>query len=560
MKQRPNPWNLSEEFLLESAEKRLDEGDYLGALTMLNRCEELFPPSPDALALYAEIYEELEIWTLSADAWFRFLDICNEADFGEGYEGLALAFMNMGNEMQSAYYYSQVYSAGKEDRADDEGEPADEEDDLELFFNNYEPPEEPKLRLVGGADPEAVKEGLDLMRAGQLDEARKRFSSVEKESAEYPTAAGLSAMCLLMDGDEAQAQAECEELLADYPDNVQALTTYIAVLGARGDKKGAAESARRLAKIPVDATDELYRVATALCETELDEEAFRVLSELRSRLPYDENVLYFYAVSAYRLGKIDEAIASLETLTTVYPRKAVAKYYLEHLRLIRDGEEKDLAMGYFYRMPTKEYRRIANILLKAVKMDEAVAETFSDMPEFEYSIRMAFDELEGRDEKLQLIAVKVAAHMKYDDFLREVLLDYTASDLIKFTVLHEFTSRNIEDSFGTVFIDMYREFFTHAINIGARKSDEFLDAFADVYSKYGLLGSDNEGKLCGAAEDLYAALEQAGAWRYMDEREALAAAIYREARIRGSTETFGEICEMFDADRYITQEILDFLM
>lgn len=565
MKQKPNPWNLSEEFLLESAEKRIDDGDYLGALTMLNRCEELFPPSADALAFYAEIYEVLEIWTLSADAWFRFLDICNEADFGEGYEGLALAFMNMGNEMQSAYYYSHVYSAEREDdKTETDGEEGledDEDDEFELFLNNYELPDEPpKLRIVGGADPEAVKEGLDLMRAGRLEEARERLSSVEKGSEEYPTAAGLSAMCLLMYGDEEQAQKECEALLADYPDDVQALTTYIAVLGARGDKKGAEESARHLAKLRVEGTDDLYRVATALCETELDEEAYRVLAELKTRLPYDENILYFHAVAAYRLGKTDEAISSLETLTTVYPRKAIAQYYLEHLRLVRDGEEKELSMGYFYRMPSKEYRRIANMLLKAVRLDDEVAEVLSDMPELEYSIRMAFDELEGRDEKLQLIAVKVAARMGYDEFLREVLLDYMASDLVKFTVLHEFTARNVEDSFGTVFLDMYREFFTHTINIGARKSREFLDAFADVYSKYGLLGGDNEGKLCGAAEDLYAALENAGAWRYMDEREALAAAIYRESRIRGSSETFAEICEMFDANRVVAQEILDFLM
>ena len=66
--------------------------------------------SADAQALAADIYEALELWPLAADAWFRFLDTCNEADFGEGYEGLAVAFMNMGNDVQSALYYHRAFA------------------------------------------------------------------------------------------------------------------------------------------------------------------------------------------------------------------------------------------------------------------------------------------------------------------------------------------------------------------------------------------------------------------------------------------------------------------
>ncbi len=101
-------FGLTDEFLLESAETRFQNGDYMGALTMLNKRAEKFEPIADACALYADVYEALEIYDRAADSWFRFLDTCNEADFAEGYEGLALAFMNMGNEFQSAYYYQRA--------------------------------------------------------------------------------------------------------------------------------------------------------------------------------------------------------------------------------------------------------------------------------------------------------------------------------------------------------------------------------------------------------------------------------------------------------------------
>ncbi len=551
MKGGTKTWNISDEFLIESAEKRLDNGDYSGALKMLNRRAELYPPSADAWALYADIYEDLELWQLAADAWFRFLDVCNEADFPEGYEGLAVAFMNMGNDLQSAFYYSRAYPE----------DPEDGMDDLVEFLDHYTPAERPpELHIVGDADPEALKEGVEIMREGRLKEARERFLLVDEDSPDYPSAAGLAAMCLLMMGEEEEAEKECEALLPQYPDSIQALTTYVAVLDARGDRERAKKAASHLAELRSDATEDLYRIATALCETGLDEDAFRVLTELRKRLPYDDTVLFFYAVAAYHVGKVGAAISSLETLTAVFPRKVIAGYYLRHLRRIRDGEEEKLDMNYFYRLPQEEYGRVGNYLLSALRADDSAIHMLAGSPELQYCFRAAFDELEGRDENLQMIAIKVAARTRNDDFLREQLLDYTGNDLVKFSILHELTVRNEENSFGTVFLNLYREFFTHTINIGSKKAEEFLAAFADVYSKYGLLGEDNEGKLCAAAEDIYIALENACAWHYMDERAALASAIYREARLPGSLQSLKEICEMYDADRYVTEEILDYLM
>ena len=117
MKETRKHWAIDEDMLLDGAEKRLQNGDYLGALTMLNKRARMYAPSADAAALYADVYEGMELYPLAADAWFRFLDTCNEADFAEGYEGLAVSFMNMGNELQSAYYYHRAYDGEEGDEA-----------------------------------------------------------------------------------------------------------------------------------------------------------------------------------------------------------------------------------------------------------------------------------------------------------------------------------------------------------------------------------------------------------------------------------------------------------
>ena len=542
--------NLSDEFILNSAESRYDNGDYLGALTMLNKRSRMYEPSADACALYADVYEAMELYGLAADAWFRFLDTCNEADFGEGYEGLAVAFMNMNNESQSAYYYRRSLS----------------EEDVQAFDIEFTEPEpkKPKLRLVHSDDgthgnPEALREGLILLKQGELQEARSVLSEFPEAHPDYASAAGLSAMCTLMLGDEDGAERECKALLEKYPDNVQALTTYCAVLGARENREGAKEVAKRLAALEVSGTDDLYRIATALCETGLDEEAYEKLTALKSRLPYDDNVLYFHAVSAYRTGKTAEAIESLERLTTVYPRKAVALYYLERLRM-QDGDDKanKVSMSYFYRVPEEEYETVAKFLLGASNSPYVKElEGLSRLDEF---FGIAFDEMEGRDEKLQMLAAKVAVRTRSDSFVRKVLLDFEGDEFIKIAILHDLTMRNEDDSFGVVFCNVYKEFFTHSLEIGERKKEEYLKAFADVYSKFALLGEENEGKICAAAEELYATIEELGVWHFVEERASLAAAIYREARLLRGERSLEEIVKMFDANRETVEKILSLMM
>ncbi len=539
---------FDDDFLLDGAERRIGDGDYFGALTVLNKREERNRPLADAYALYAEIYEALELWQLAADAWFRFLDTCNEADFAEGYEGLGVAFMNMGNTLQSGFYY---HCASHED----ESYP----DPFDFDESIFEDPEPPKLRLVHAegmphSDAETLTDGLELLRTGNLEEAKARFSEIDEDSEDFASGAGLSAMCSLMLGDEDGAANECRALIEKYPENVQVLTTYCAVLGALEREEEAKKVASRLADLKVTSTDDLYRVATALCETGLDEDAYGTLCELKKRLPYDSNVLWFHAVSAYRTGHAEEAISSLETLTTLYPRKEIAKWYLARFR-----SEEAVKINYYYRMPEEKYRSVAAFLLKASGLDEE-EKPFFTAEEFAENFRLAFDEMEGRDEKLQMLAAKVACKLKADFLLREMLLDCEGNEIVKLAILHELTCRNAEDSFGTVICNLYKEFFTHELDLGRRKKEEFLQAFADVYAKYALLGEEYANKICMAGEELYYALSEAGAWELLGERAALASAIYREARLKGGERGLKEICKLFDAEPAIAEIILGFVM
>ena len=539
---------FDDDFLLDSARKRFDEGDLMGALTILNKRELRNGASPDGYALYADVYEEMELWPLAADAWFRFLDTCAREEFYDGYEGLAIAVMNMGNRAQSDFYFRLAVS----------------ESDLPDFDDFPAAPASPKrLRLVHDADAAKsaatlMSSGIALLNDGNIAGAREVFREISTSDEKYATSMGLVALCSLMLGDEEEAERLSKEAAERFPENVQVLVSYCAVLGAKGDKETARKVAKHLATLEnVQIDDDLYRIATALCETGLHEEAYEKLELLRKRLPYDENILWFCAVAAYHVQKTEVAIDCLETLTTIFPRKEVALRYLYKLRRLRD-EGEPLSMNYFYRLTEEDYRALAADFLAWSKMDTEDLEEAAQKPAFAEAFRLAFDETEGRDLKMQLLAVKTAVRGRADALVRSVLLDRGTAESVKVAALHDLICRNEEDSYGIVLLDVYREVFVHELRIEGAKRAAFLTAFADVYSRFALLGETSEEKLCNAGEDVYLGLIEAEAYPLLDARAEVAATIYREAHIKHGERTIAGICALFDAE--IVKRILNFVM
>ena len=540
--------DFSDEFLLDSAEKRYEAGDYMGTLTMLNKRAGMYRPCADASALYADVYEAFSLWIPCADAWFRFLDTCNEADFGEGYEGLSLAFANMGDALRAELYYRRSFEVSGEVPPSD----LDEED--------FVPEQRPQLRLIHSddgtvSDPDLLRRGVLFVKLGELDKAKEVLSEIEPGSEDFPSACGLIAMCKLLTGDTAGAAEECERMLEYHPDNIHALTTYCAVLGAQDRKEEAKAVGRKLAAMDSDSAEDLYRIATALCETGLDGEAYEKLTKLKGMQPYDDSILWFHAVAALRSGRKEEAISSLETLTTVYPRRVIATLYLERLR-----GDKEVTISYFYRLPEDTYKELTSFLLMADGVEPEMAERLGGDKEIENYIRLAFDQLEGRDQKLQQLAARVAVKCRCDDVVRELLLDFEGDEFIKLSMMRDLVLRNEDNSFGVVICNFYREFYTHKMEFDGRRPDQFMEAFAEVYSRYSITADDNERKLLYAAEDVNYTLVDADADDLFAEKEALAAVIYREARLADGEHGIETIAGLFNANVHTVKEILNFLI
>ena len=320
MEEKVVQFDLAAEKLLEMADARLDEGDHLAALRLLHKSLELYGPGADEYVSLADAYDEMEIFELSANCWFSYLDICPEEEAVDAYEGLAACFYNMGNEPVALYYYNKMMR-------DKFVSPANNTEMGELF----EQP--PRRRFRISWPPERadysgdIDEGLRALKSGKYDVARACFNRVHPKSDYYISARNYLAVCCLLEGKPEEAERECLSVLAEQPNNVQALSTYAAVLTEQERREEAYRAAVRLAALETENPDELYKIATVCCENGLYEQAYEKFCILEQSVSYDLTLLYFKSVAALRCGKVKESLASFGKILDIYPDAAVARYY-----------------------------------------------------------------------------------------------------------------------------------------------------------------------------------------------------------------------------------------
>lgn len=506
----------------ERAVKYYDEGNYLSALRFAYKEINLYGGDGDAYMMISDIYENMELYSSAVNCWFRFMDNCMGEDLPDIYEGLAINYLNMGNEAQSAFYYNKLMDT------DNTLTPENKADIAETFAHD----KRSRFRFVYPprfADYSGETEaGARALKNGDCKKAISILSKVEKGSPDYAAAREMQAIAYMLSENSKQAERICLELVGKDPSNVQALATLAAVYTEQGRRDESREIAIRLCGLKNLTPEEVYKVATVCCENNLHERALVKFKELEKDIPYDGNMLYFKSVAAYNSGKIEMALDALETLCTIYPDAAVAEYYLKAIRRYQahpDREPKP-QLTYFYRIPQEERAVRCRALLRIGKYPRADAELFGSLALREGYFRWCFDEMDGMERDLQYLAAVTAEHARADGFLREVLLDCEVSDVLKIEILRLLYARNEDNSFGVVICNIYRDLHLERVKIGPKRHKKFVEAYAKVASKFTIINDDYGDKIKAMTEFVYRVFLRKECWELANNSDDLACAIY----------------------------------
>ncbi len=540
--------DLSSDRLIAIAADLVEEHNYIGALKMLNKNADLNLNDEDSYMLYAEIFDDLGLYEKCINGWFKYLDCAEFSEPADAYEGLAVAYMNVGNEHISAYYYNRLLM--NTDELD--------EDDRKEIIGSFLSREKNPLKFVYPpklADySDVISEGIALMRAGEYEQAISEFEQVDEDNEAYLSARNYIAMCNIIVDKCGEAEAECNAILKRFPDSVQALTTLAAVKTEQKQAEESRELARRLLKIKVSTSEDIYKIATVCCENKMHAEAYELFCKLGDELSYDTNVLYFKAVSAFNSGKYEESFAAFDKLLAINPDAVTARYYYELARSAADsGEATELS--YFYRMPKEERESCFKTLAAFGKLSKAQADKFCKLVDISSCVLWCFDEREGSgDSELQFLGAMCAEKAGLDGLLSDVLLNAFISDGLKVKILTLLGERNETDSFGVVICHLYKRIYFRKLETGRKNRKNFVKAYANLTAHFGVIDSEYGEKFARTAEEIYSKLEENDALRYAADTDALSAVIYFKSGIDEPVVTRDNLCDFFGVkDKQITK-------
>lgn len=537
------------------ADKYYNEGKFVSALRFAYRELSEYGGDADVFARLADIYEAMGLQGSAINFWFRLLDIAADEELPDIYEGLAANFLAIGNENQSAYYYNKLIDV-------DDALSDDVKLDIAEAFSTSQ---KDKFRFVYPprlADySKEVSAGTRALKAGDTRRAIIEFDKVERGSKEFIAAKEMQAVAFLLAGDADTAEGVCLEALADDPDDVRVLSTLAAVYMEQGRKEESKKLAILLTQKELSNPDDVYKVATVCCENGMHEEAYERFKKMDSKMPYDGRMLYFKGVAAYKSGYINEAEDTFDELCAIYPDAEVAKYYLRQLReykaAIGDGEEIPAPeLTYFYHLPQEERDARCNALLKVNSCTGDEARLFGLLVLRDGYLHWCFDEMDGGDQDLQYLALVTANHVRADEFIQDVLLDFEVSDVLKIEILRMLLERNEDLDVGLVLCNIYQKLSLYRIKIGRKRRKRFLESYAKLASKFIVVRDKYGEKIAACAEVLYRALEKQNALDLVNSSDDCACAIYFLAGLKELGNDPNRVAAAFEADFAKVQALL----
>ena len=388
--------DLSDSRLISIATDLVENHKYIEGLKMLNKTCDLWGNDEDSYMLYAEIYDDMGLYEKSVNSWFKFLDCAGEVDpseLSECYEGLAVCFMNLGDERFSAYYYNKLLS----EMPDGEFMPQFAREDILNDFMSLH--EDNPLKFVyppAIADcTDIFKSGFEHMKNGDYEAAEREFDKVVEGNPKYLSARNYIAMCKIISDRTEEAAQECARILEKQPHDVQALTTLAAVKTEEGKVEEAKEFARKLLALDVTEPEEIYKIATVCCENKMHKEAYETFLKLPDDFEYDLNVLYFKGISSFNCGMDAESVNAFDKILTVYPEAVTARYFSNLIKeMIKSGQRAELS--YFYRLPAEVRESSLKVLAAYMQLPDNAAKKLSKSVDLSACVRWCFDELEAR--------------------------------------------------------------------------------------------------------------------------------------------------------------------
>lgn len=357
------------DFYYRTAQKMMDNGDYITAVSLLRRALAKDPGNLEYSICYAELLTDMYKFEESNSVLFDLL-ARDGAVTPECFFNLGRNFLGL-NDFSKAKDSFEKYI---EDEPD-----GDYLDDMEDLFFLLEGSFDPEMALVSDLEEKkALKKALigkKALDASDYDKAIQQLEEAQLDNAGFLFAKNNLALAYFCVGRIREAYEKTREVLAADPQNVHANCNMALFLRSENeDESRIATYIAAAMSCSSEVPDDIYKMAITLCEMKEYEKSLPYLQQMMDYNPYDEKLLFYIAMTCYNLGDYKEAISYLSDIVVLDPPGLIASYYIGIIKEISSGKRDFEELGYVYQVPPDEVKRRIKYLNDCLHLEKLVFE------------------------------------------------------------------------------------------------------------------------------------------------------------------------------------------
>lgn len=341
--------------LLDMAEDYSQKGKHAKAISLIKRVLKNNPDDADAKFAFSQELSNVCQYKLAQDVLFEMLT--RDAEDVPVNLSLGETFYSSGNWSVAAYYFKryseltdlQIQSEIMQDVANF----ATGNNGFSIVY--------PMTRER--AD-ELRKKAADLMRNGQIEEAREIFKEIEESFPADSMAKSDISFTYLIKNDIENGKIYAQKACELDENNISALCNLAMIYNIGGERESCEEICRKLSRIETDDAAEIFKIASTFCEIKKDDSAYIWLEKFLKVEPTPStDILYHYAFAAFNSGRYQKAKETFDYILLMNEKDYIAKYYVKALEpYLIDSSVKRERWEYYPQIPLKEWKKRVEFL------------------------------------------------------------------------------------------------------------------------------------------------------------------------------------------------------
>jgi tetratricopeptide (TPR) repeat protein len=351
-------------FYFESAERFLDNADYIGALPLLRRAVQKDPSNQEYKLALAEALTDINRFEESNAILFELLKSSSFLD-PECYFGIGCNFIGL-NDFDKAKQSFQQYI-----KIEPDGEFKEEVEEFLNFMKDIDEIEENSFEdLSRKKSYDLAGEGKRKLDMGEYSEAIKILASVNADSVSMIFVKNNLALSYYCDKQIDKAIEITSEVLKIDPGNVHANCNMVLFYNEKGDDLNREKYTEIILALKTENAEDLYKIAVAFCELKEHEKVILYLKRLLQYRPYDEKAMFYAGLACYNLGRLKEAIGYFADIIKINPQNTVAPYYCGYVKDVLEGKAFSDTLAYIYQVPFQEAKKRIRYINRCLMRDK----------------------------------------------------------------------------------------------------------------------------------------------------------------------------------------------